>query len=232
MSLASPTFVPAAPLPLVGDGPVAAPPPTPAGAEGYAFDQLQPLPAALAASGAPADIMAAVRIQAQRLRAQAREEGQAEGREEGMRLVREDARPAVAALAQTIAGIDELRNELSERLERDAIELALRLAEQIVAGALQVQPERVLDVTRGALRRLTSRRSITVLVNPDDFELVSQSLDDVCGELGGIEHAEAQADRRIARGGAVVRTSEGSIDAQIDGQLARARQIVSQELER
>jgi flagellar biosynthesis/type III secretory pathway protein FliH len=44
--------------------------------------------------------------------------------------------------------------------------------------------------------------------------------------LGGIEHCEVQAERRVTRGGAVVRTPDGDVDARIETKLARAREVV------
>jgi flagellar assembly protein FliH len=44
--------------------------------------------------------------------------------------------------------------------------------------------------------------------------------------LGGIEHCDVQAERRVARGGAVVRTPEGDVDARLETKLARAREVV------
>ena len=114
-----------------------------------------------------------------------------------------------------------------EQLERDAAEMAIALAEQILAGALQVQPERVLDVTRNALRHLAERRRVTVVVNPADLERVSLAADQIRAELGGIDHLAVQSDRRISPGGAVARTESGEIDAAIDTQLARAREVVA-----
>jgi len=49
----------------------------------------------------------------------------------------------------------------------------------------------------------------------------------VISALGGIEHCEVQAERRVARGGAVVRTPEGDIDARIESKLERARDVVA-----
>jgi len=145
---------------------------------------------------------------------------------------REQATPLLSALAEALAGIEALRGEIAERVERDAVELAIALAERIVAGALDVAPERVLDVVRGALRRVTDRQRVTVIVNPEDAELVSAHLAELRGELGGIEEAAVQADRRVARGGALVKTVEGTIDAQIQSQLERARAVAVEELSR
>ena len=48
------------------------------------------------------------------------------------------------------------------------------------------------------------------------------ALDDLAAALGGIEHCEVQAERRVARGGAVVRTAEGEVDATHRDQARRA----------
>jgi flagellar assembly protein FliH len=61
-----------------------------------------------------------------------------------------------------------------------------------------------------------------VLVNPDDLELVRDAMGGVVSALGGIEHCEVQAERRVGRGGAVVRTPDGDVDARVESQ-ARAR---------
>jgi flagellar assembly protein FliH len=71
-----------------------------------------------------------------------------------------------------------------------------------------------------------------VLVHPDDLDVVRAAADGLAAELGGIEHCEVQAERRLARGGAVVRTDEGQVDASIETQLTRARELVEAELGR
>ena len=107
-------------------------------------------------------------------------------------------------LAPRCEAIERAQGEqLVAELEQDAVEMALRLTEQILAGVLSVQPERVLDVARNALRHLTDRRHVTVVVNPEDLELVSECVEQLQSELGGIEHLGVQADRRVARGGAL-----------------------------
>ena len=71
----------------------------------------------------------------------------------------------------------------------------------------------MVDVARNALRHLIDRRHVTLVVNPADLELVSDSVENLCAQLGGIEHLSVQADRRVGRGGAIARTEAGDIDA-------------------
>jgi flagellar assembly protein FliH len=190
----------------------------------YAFEQLDPTEQAK--FGGVADVLSAAWAEADQVRAQAREEGEAAGRAEGIAAAQAEAAPALAALSEAVRGIEALGDELVGSLESQAAELALRLAEQIVGGAIAAEPSRVLDITRGALRRLAERHRVTVLVHPADLELLTPAVESIQSSLGGIEHLDVQADRRIERGGAIARTESGEVDATIGAQLQTAREIV------
>jgi flagellar assembly protein FliH len=198
-------------------------------APAFAFRQLDgPAAAGSGAGGGDvADVLAAVRAEAEQIRAQARAAGEAEGRAAALAAVRAEAEGSLRALASAAESAVELQSQVIESLEREATELALALSEQILAGVVAVEPERVLDVTRNALRHLAERRRVTVIVNPADLELVSDATEALRTELGGIEHLSVQSDRRIGPGGAVARTEAGEIDAAIETQLVRAREIVA-----
>jgi flagellar assembly protein FliH len=196
----------------------------------YAFRQLDAPPPGT--SNGIADVLSAVRAEAEQIRAQAWAAGEAEGRAAGLAAARQDAQPSLAAMAAALESIEQLKSQVVAELEQDAVEMALRLAEQILAGVIDVQPERVVDVGRHALRHLSDRRRVTLVVNPGDLELVAECVEQLQSELGGIEHLGVQSDRRIARGGAIARTDSGDIDAGIDTQLARAREIVAAALAR
>ena len=123
-----------------------------------------------------------------------------------------------------------LRADAAASVEAEAVELALRIAEQAIGAALAVDRERVVDVVRGALRRLVERDRVLIFVNPDDLEVVREHTARLVGELGGIEHCEVQAERRVRPGGAIVRTAEGEVDATLETKLARAREVLEHEL--
>jgi flagellar assembly protein FliH len=177
-----------------------------------------------------ADVLSAAHADAEQIRQQAWAEGEAEGRAAGMAAMRAELEPSLQAVARAAQALDAVRDQLISELEHDAVSLALRVAEQIVAGAIDVAPERIVDVAGVALRRIRDRAHVTLVVNPDDLELVSDSVTQLQSELGGIVSLNVQSDRRVGRGGVLARTDEGEIDASIETQLARAREIVALEL--
>jgi flagellar assembly protein FliH len=177
-----------------------------------------------------ADVLSAAHTEAEQIRQQARAAGEAEGRAAGMAALQAEMGPTLQAVAGAVDSLELLRDQLVSELETDAVALALHLAEQIVAGAIAVAPERVVDIAGLALRRLAERRHVTLVVNPADLDLMSQSVSHLQAQLGGIEHLSVQADRRVGRGGVLARTDAGEIDATIETQLLRAREIVAAEL--
>jgi flagellar assembly protein FliH len=166
--------------------------------------------------------ISAARAEADAIREQARAEGLAAGLEEA----RSGVEAAVAALAAAGQGLEDERADIAARTETAAVELAFAVAEQILGAALEVDPGRVVDVVRGGLRRLVEREHVTILVHPDDLDLVREAAPGLVTQLGGIDHLEVQAERRVSRGGAVVRTGEGEVDASLATKLEHARAVV------
>ena len=160
----------------------------------------------------------------------ARVAGHQEGLQQGLIEAEAQMASAIAALRQAAVALDAERERVSAAAETAAVELALKIAEQALAGAIAVDPARVVDVARGALRRLVDRERVTILVHPDDLDLVRSASDRLVTELGGIEHCDVQVERRVARGGAIVRTVEGEVDATLATKLGRAREVLEEEL--
>jgi len=162
-----------------------------------------------------------------RLRAEveaARAEGYAAGLAEG----RAEVEPAVAALRAAAEELRAERERAAERAEAAAAELSLLIAEKVIGAALELRPELVLEVVRGALRRVAEPRESVLLVNPEDLELVAGAVEALSVEFGA--PLSARAERRVSRGGCVLRSQAGEIDARVEEQLRRAREIVEAEL--
>lgn len=195
----------------------------------YAFEQLEPSDPP--PRDAPARLLAEAAAEAERIREQARDEGYADGRSAGHADGLAEMSTAAKGLAEALDGVQALRGEVADAVERDAIELALALAEKILAATIQARPELVVEVVQGALRRVSDRRRITVLVNPTDLETVKASIGDLRAQANGIELCDLQSDQRVGAGGAIVRTVEGEVDAGVQTQLERAREVVLAELQ-
>jgi flagellar assembly protein FliH len=175
-----------------------------------------PAPSVEAAASKAHALIAAAEAEADRIRSAAFASGFEAGREE----IRAELQPSVAALMSVIESVRTLEAEMADRVEPQAVELAIQVAERVVAGTIAVEPARVLDVIRGALRTMVERERLSVLVNPEDLPFVREAMPEV----------EVHEERRVSRGGAIVRTHLGEVDASIETKLARAHEALVAEL--
>ena len=159
-----------------------------------------------------------------------RQEAFNEGFAAGVAQAQAQLEGPASAMAAAASQLQAMRGDAAASVEPAAVELALRIAEQALGAWLVVDRGVVVEVVRGALRRLVERDRVLILVNPDDLEVVRDHATRLVGELGGIEHCEVQAERRVRTGGAIVRTAEGEVDATLETKLARAREVLEHEL--
>jgi flagellar assembly protein FliH len=152
--------------------------------------------------------------------------GHAEGYAAGVSEAADRVEAAVVALQLACSSFASAVDERVQAIEVQAAELAVALAEKIVATALEVKPELVVDVVAGTLRGLTERDHVVIEVSPDDLELVRAAREELVERLGGFTRVEITPERRIARGGCVVQTTEGEIDGRPAKQLERATAVL------
>jgi flagellar assembly protein FliH len=124
---------------------------------------------------------------------------------------------------QSYAGqMDGLQQDMASTLAA----AATALARQVVRGELAARPEQVAVVAQEALETLLlSARHITVRVHPDDHALVAQGAADTLAARG----ARLLADAAIERGGCVVESDIGIIDASIETRWRRAAAALGSE---
>jgi flagellar assembly protein FliH len=184
-----------------------------------------PPPAAYDPVRAAAAIVEAAHAEAGALRARAVEDGFAEGLRAGREEASASLVPALEALRAALDEAVAARDAIVDSAEARAVTLAMAIAEKVVAGAVEVDHARIMDVVRGALRGVLDGERIVVCVHPDDVELVRSA-----GHELADSHIEIHGERRVARGGALVRTSVGEVDARIETKLAAVQALVAAEL--
>ncbi len=178
-----------------------------------AFEQWEVVELAAAAEASAAAERAA---ELERLREAARAEGHAEGLAAG----RQEAEQACSRMKQLAESFGNTLDNFDFRLSDMLLALALDVARQVVAGELAARPERILDVVNLALKQMAeSTRGARLLLNPEDAALVRPHLDQVLDK----NRLRIVEDVRIVRGGCLIETPHGDIDATLP---ARWRQVV------
>ena len=124
-----------------------------------------------------------------------------------------------AQIGALLKSLDTELGGLQQDMARTLAISATHLARQIVRSELETRPDLVTAVAQEAIDTLLlSARHITVRVHPDDQVLVAQGAAEVIAARG----ARLLADATVARGGVLVESDIGVIDASLEARWRRA----------
>ncbi|MCH8153361.1 MAG: hypothetical protein IH830_13425 [Planctomycetes bacterium] len=173
------------------------------------------------------------RAEAQELVAQAVQRGHAEGKEQGLAEGREQGREE--AVGQFKIQIGDLitswteaaqrwesdRNAMLDAAREDVLEFALAMGTKITHRTIEADPTVVTDQLAEALALLAEPTAVTVSINPEDRPMVESVLPDMLQRLSRCAHIDVREEETVSRGGCIVATGKGRIDATIERQIDR-----------
>jgi len=153
----------------------------------------------------------------------ARQGGYQDGYRDGLKALEQFKQSFAAQITTQLGQLVQAHGQELDALQQDMARAlavsATHLARQVVRSELDARPELVARVAQEALDTLLmSARQITVRVHPEDHPLVAQGAADVLAARG----ARLLADPSIARGGCLVESDIGVVDASIAARWKRA----------
>lgn len=170
------------------------------------------------------------RAESEKLRAQSRSEGAAEGHEEAKR----EALPSAIAFANAGQALIVFEEQMIQRYAPELARLAVEIAEKIVHRTVAAEPEIVASVLEKARREILDARRIRIRLNPADHGLLIEIRPELL--TMGTEDGrviEVVADFELSRGGCRLETEIGVVDATVPTQFAEIRrQLLDEEVPR
>lgn len=180
------------------------------------------LAATPAANDREADQVAAVisSEQMEVLRQQAREEGWAQGLEEGRQAARAEQRQLAQRWLALVEQLARPLQDLDAVVEDQLMNLAVELGSQLARRELSVHPEQIVQIVREGLKALPAgSHRIQIHLNPEDARLVTSQL-----EPDGEHPWRLVESHGIARGGCQITTDGARLDERMETRLERAMQ--------
>jgi flagellar assembly protein FliH len=145
--------------------------------------------------------------------------GHAEGREEGFQEGRVEVERLVESLQKIISAAIDKRNQIIQESETQVINLVLLIAKKVIKVISENQRNVVINNVVQALRKLKSRGDVVIRVNLADVELTSEHINDFMKMVENVKSVTVLEDSSVDKGGCIVETDFGQIDARISSQL-------------
>lgn len=183
-----------------------------------------------------ANQLATAKTEAEALRQQAQQAGFDQGYQAGLQQGQNAGKQEwQVEIERTVAQTNRLAEELQKEAERvfleaeqEIIAIALATAQKILLREIDDNPMTVLPIVRSALEKVRDQEKIVIRVHPDDYELLLQAKRDLQMIIGREQALNLVADQTIGRGGCMIDTMYGTVDAKIDTQFETIKKMLQE----
>jgi flagellar biosynthesis/type III secretory pathway protein FliH len=162
-----------------------------------------------------------------RLEREAYEKGFEQGRKDGLALEQkqiEEQHQQMEALFEEIRG---LKPALFRDAEQDLVTLSTLIARRIVREEIKTDPSVIRRTVRAALDFVADRSHLKITVHPEDMEEIRTILPELASMTEG-GRFQVTEDEAVGRGGCILDTGFGKINATIQDQCDLIEKAVEQ----
>ena len=117
-----------------------------------------------------------------------------------------------------------------ERVETQMAELVMQCTEKILGELDDIQL--VSRVVHSAMRVMRNQKQVTLRVNPDLVDPVRKQIAEIMAGYPGVSFVEVTADARLRRGGCILESELGIVDASVEVQLDALRHALKRAFQR
>ncbi len=150
------------------------------------------------------------------------EQGQAQGQMMAVKRIE----PLIQTLSLTIEELKKIRQHILEKHQDQIMEILVIMTEKVIHRQIQLSPDIILETLRHACSHLTETEEIRLRVHPSDFEYIRDMERIITTQLTGKGSIHFIEDTTIERGGIIIDTEFGEIDASIRSQIEHMKEVL------
>jgi len=178
------------------------------------------------AQGEAQEIIRSALEKQEQIKKDAYDEGFKKGQQDGFQDGNQEANRLIDRLHTVLERILDKRQEILEETEQQVVDLVLLMTRKIVKVITENQRNIVMSNVVQALRKVKGRGDVTIRVNLADVKLTSEHTQEFMKTVESVKRITIVEDSNVDRGGCVVETDFGAIDARITSQLNELEQKI------
>lgn len=166
-----------------------------------------------------AQIVAEAQAQHDKIVSDARTEGFEQGSQEGYEKGVAEVDRLIERMHKVLEAVMQRREEILQDTETQIVELVILMARKVIKILSENQKNVIMANTVAALRKVKTRGNVTLRVNIEDVKLTTAHADEFIQHVENVQGITVQEDSSVEKGGCIVETDFGAIDARISSQL-------------
>jgi flagellar assembly protein FliH len=155
------------------------------------------------------------------------EKGLSDGIQKGRRLEKNEVLQTLQAMNIILKETSKLKKSILENAEQQIIQLSLAIAEKVIHLEVTTNREVIRGVLKESIRNISDRENMKIRVHPQDFHFMLEIKSDFLQNFDGIKNIVFEEDESILRGGAIIETMCGEVDARLDQQYNEIKTLIT-----
>lgn len=173
----------------------------------------------LRAKAEAAQIIADAEAERSRLTDEAQRNGYEDGHKQGYDTGVAEIERLVERMHRILEAVMQRREEILAETESQIVELVILMARKVIKILSENQKNVVMANTLAALKKVKTRGDVTLRVNLEDVKLTSSHVQEFIDHVENVKGITILEDSTVEKGGCIVETDFGAIDARISSQL-------------
>lgn len=165
------------------------------------------------------NIISNAKIEEKSIFEKSKNDGFKAGHEEGYKAGNEEAQRLVERIHKMIEAVQAKRQEILDNTEQQIVNLVILIARKVVKIMSENQKSVIMSNVLQALKKVKGSGDVTLRVNLADVKLTTEHIKDFIRQVENIKNISVVEDSSVEKGGCIVETDFGAIDARISSQL-------------
>lgn len=175
-------------------------------------------------------IVSGARNEQARLEEASRQKGLVAARDEAARESLAKIQGAIDTLEAAASDLRAKKLEFLRSAGEGMVEIIAMILERIVRGSIVCDATLVRRTIDEAIKELSSADRITLRIHPDDLVSVKEYQNEIMSKVESLSDITITPDGGISRGGVIIETAFGRIDARLETQLSEILRTLAVEV--
>jgi len=163
------------------------------------------------------------------LEQEAYEKGFAQGQKDGEELGRKQYETLANRMKEILRGLEKSISEHVLALEPQLFALLKVMLKKLVLKEVSTSPEVIKNCLKEALKHVVEQTRVRIHLHPEDAEFLEEILGELREELSKLKDFEIVSDANLHRGGCLLETDFGLIDATLDRRWKELTKLLEDE---
>ncbi|MGA1875797.1 MAG: FliH/SctL family protein, partial [bacterium] len=138
---------------------------------------------------------------------------------EGHKKIQTSLMPLTETFHHLIEQLEHTRSAILKEQEREVLHLCIQMAQKIIHTEIQQNQQVILANLREGLKSVGQHKIVAIKLNQADLELIHSMEEEMSPSILNLKGITLESDPSLGRGGCLIQTDLGYVDASIDDQF-------------